>query len=104
MPSENNAPRLLSSDCASIWAALAPPAVLDKLARGNISQRSNRELCHENYIELGYHMIDHSTFQIPPHEPKYTFINPNQLPTTPTAQYELVNISGKNSYLVPKNI
>src|SRR5690606_12585595 len=26
---------------------------------------------------------------------------PNQLPTTPTAQYELVNISGKNSSLSP---
>jgi hypothetical protein len=32
---------------------------------------------------------------------KYTTRNPTQLPTTPTAEYELVNISGKNSYFFP---
>lgn len=31
------------------------------------------------------------------HEVKYTTRNPIQLPTTPTAEYELVNISGRNS-------
>lgn len=32
---------------------------------------------------------------------KYTTINPSQLPTTPTAEYVLMNISGRNSYLDP---
>lgn len=32
-----------------------------------------------------------------PHELKYTTRNPIQLPTTPTAEYELVNINGRNS-------
>ena len=33
---------------------------------------------------------------------KYTTRKPIQLPTTPTALYELMNINGKNSYLLPK--
>ncbi len=33
---------------------------------------------------------------------KYTTRNPTQLPTTPMAEYELVNINGMNSYLDPK--
>lgn len=36
------------------------------------------------------------------HDVKNTTKNPTQLPTTPIAEYELVNISGKNSYLAPK--
>lgn len=36
------------------------------------------------------------------YEVKYTTRNPIQLPTTPTAEYELVNINGKNSYRSPK--
>ena len=32
---------------------------------------------------------------------KYTTRNPNQLPTTPIAEYELVNIKGRNSYFFP---
>lgn len=36
------------------------------------------------------------------YEVKYTTRNPIQLPTTPTAEYELVNIKGKNSYRSPK--
>ena len=33
---------------------------------------------------------------------KYTTENPIQLPNTPIAEYELVNIKGRNSYLGPK--
>ena len=36
------------------------------------------------------------------HEVKKTTRKPTQLPTTPTAEYELMNINGKNSYLAPK--
>jgi hypothetical protein len=36
------------------------------------------------------------------YEVKYTTKNPTQLPTAPIAEYELINISGKNSYLFPK--
>lgn len=32
---------------------------------------------------------------------KNTNRNPIQLPTTPIAEYELMNINGKNSYLAP---
>ena len=42
---------------------------------------------------LGYHEC---------YEVKYTIENPIQLPTTPIAEYELVNISGMNSYFFPK--
>ena len=42
---------------------------------------------------LGYHKC---------YELKYTIENPIQLPTTPIAEYELVNISGMNSYFLPK--
>ena len=42
---------------------------------------------------LGYHKC---------YEVKYTIENPIQLPTTPIAEYELVNISGMNSYSLPK--
>lgn len=42
---------------------------------------------------LGYHEC---------YEVKYTIENPIQLPTTPTAEYELVNIRGTNSYFSPK--
>ena len=42
---------------------------------------------------LGYHKC---------YEVKYTIENPIQLPTTPIAEYELVNISGMNSYFLPK--
>jgi hypothetical protein len=35
---------------------------------------------------------------------KYTTKNPNQLPTTPIAQYELVNINGRNSNFCPQMI
>jgi len=31
------------------------------------------------------------------YEVKKTTINPSQLATTPTAEYELINISGRNS-------
>ena len=34
---------------------------------------------------------------------KKTIWNPIQLPTTPIAEYALMNISGRNSYLAPKN-
>jgi hypothetical protein len=34
---------------------------------------------------------------------KYNTMNPTQLPTTPTAEYELVNMSGRNSYLPLKS-
>ena len=44
---------------------------------------------------LGYHEC---------YEVKYTIENPIQLPTTPTAEYELVNIRGTNSYFFPKTI
>ena len=37
------------------------------------------------------------------YEVKNTTKNPTQLPTTPIAEYELVNIKGKNSYLIPNN-
>lgn len=33
---------------------------------------------------------------------KKTTKKPTQLATTPTAEYELMNISGKNSYFAPK--
>ena len=36
------------------------------------------------------------------YEVKYTTENPIQLPTTPIAEYELVNINGRNSYFDPK--
>lgn len=36
------------------------------------------------------------------YEVKYTTENPTQLPTTPIAEYELVNINGRNSYFGPK--
>lgn len=36
------------------------------------------------------------------YEVKYTTRKPIQLPTTPIAEYELVNINGKNSYRCPK--
>lgn len=36
------------------------------------------------------------------YEVKNTTKNPSQLPTTPTAEYELININGKNSYFAPK--
>ena len=35
------------------------------------------------------------------HEVKKTTRKPIQLPTTPIAEYELVNINGKNSYFAP---
>lgn len=34
---------------------------------------------------------------------KNTTRKPIQLPTTPTAEYELMNINGKNSNLAPNN-
>lgn len=37
------------------------------------------------------------------YELKNTTKKPTQLPTTPTAEYELVNISGKNSYFAPNS-
>lgn len=42
---------------------------------------------------LGYHNC---------YEVKYTIENPIQLATTPIAEYELVNISGMNSYVLLK--
>ena len=36
------------------------------------------------------------------YEVKYTTRNPSQLPITPIAEYELVNIRGRNSYFFPK--
>ena len=36
------------------------------------------------------------------YEVKYTTENPIQLPTTPIAEYELMNINGRNSYFDPK--
>ena len=36
------------------------------------------------------------------HDVKNTTKNPTQLPTTPKAEYELVNINGKNSNFAPK--
>lgn len=36
------------------------------------------------------------------YEVKKTTKKPTQLATTPTAEYELMNISGKNSYFAPK--
>jgi hypothetical protein len=38
------------------------------------------------------------------YESKYTTEKPTQLATTPTAEYELVNIRGKNSYLSPNTM
>jgi hypothetical protein len=35
------------------------------------------------------------------YEVKNTTRKPTQLPTTPIAEYELVNINGKNSYFAP---
>lgn len=35
------------------------------------------------------------------YEVKNTTRKPTQLPTTPIAEYELMNISGRNSYLAP---
>ena len=55
--------------------------------------------------EYGLHM---STGHFPAngvsgrYDVKYTTENPIQLPTTPIAEYELVNIKGRNSYLGPK--
>jgi hypothetical protein len=36
------------------------------------------------------------------YELRNTTEKPTQLPTTPMAEYELVNINGRNSYLRPK--
>ena len=36
------------------------------------------------------------------YEVKYTTENPIQLPTIPTAEYELININGRNSNFGPK--
>jgi hypothetical protein len=38
------------------------------------------------------------------YESMYTTENPSQLPITPMAEYELVNINGRNSYLSPNTI
>jgi hypothetical protein len=38
------------------------------------------------------------------YESKYTTRKPTQLPTTPMAEYELVNMRGRNSYREPKTI
>jgi len=38
------------------------------------------------------------------HSVKNTTRKPTQLPTTPMAEYELVNINGKNSYFTPNTI
>lgn len=49
-------------------------------------------------------LVDGHTFasMLPLHEVKNTTKNPIQLPTTPIAEYELMNMSGKNSYFAPK--
>lgn len=46
--------------------------------------------------------VDSLSGYIASYEVKYTTRKPIQLPTTPIAEYELVNISGKNSYRFPK--
>jgi len=38
------------------------------------------------------------------HDVKNTTKNPIQLPTTPTAEYVLMNIRGRNSYFTPNTI
>lgn len=39
----------------------------------------------------------HGLLLLPIYEAKYTTLNPIQLPTTPSAEYALVNINGRNS-------
>lgn len=41
--------------------------------------------------------IHHGCLSKPIYEAKYTTLNPIQLPTTPSAEYALVNINGRNS-------
>jgi hypothetical protein len=50
----------------------------------------------------GATLICRAVYNADAHEVKNTTRKPIQLPTTPIAEYELVNINGKNSYFAPK--